>query len=173
MKWKMGKKRKGKERTYFDSQHLSSLPAGSLNLELHLQHINLFQELIGDLKWKGEKSLAISWSSGWKYKTGGPEPRLQTTRTERALGIIPRYCVKLARQCLFRPSSYVFLRLFIPYRWDFRSIYLLCDASDNSHLPPVQTVSDWLHPSAFPGSQTNNQTSKIWEMSQVFHCYLL
>lgn len=41
-------KRKGKERTYFDSQRLSTLPAGALNLELDLQHIHLFQELIGD-----------------------------------------------------------------------------------------------------------------------------
>lgn len=24
------------------------------------------------------------------------------------------------------------------------------------HLPPIQTVCDWLHPSAFPGSRTNN-----------------
>lgn len=43
-----GKKRKGIEqlfsgkKTYFDSQRLSTLPAGAFNLELELQNIYLF-----------------------------------------------------------------------------------------------------------------------------------
>lgn len=41
---------------YFDSQCLSIFPAGSLNLELDLQHIDFFEELTGDWKWEENNS---------------------------------------------------------------------------------------------------------------------
>lgn len=44
---------------YLDRQHLCRLPARAFDLELHLQHTDLFQELIGDFKIMEDKC----WSS--------------------------------------------------------------------------------------------------------------
>lgn len=66
--------RKGKEqhysskKTYFDSQRLSTLPAGALNLELHLQHVYLFQELIGGCKMKGGEMLVMVISRDERFE---------------------------------------------------------------------------------------------------------
>lgn len=43
-------KKNNKRQTYLDSQRLGTLPAGALNLELHLQDINFFEELTGGWK---------------------------------------------------------------------------------------------------------------------------
>lgn len=39
---------------------------------------------------------------------------------------------------------------------------------NNSHLPLISSAADWLHPSAFPGSHSNNQepTSEEWNNNQ-------
>lgn len=127
--------------TYLDSQRLGTLPAGALNLELHLQDIHFFEEMTGD--WKefisSERPKGYIWID------------LPSPLTSPISYLCPR------TRKVMQP---IWLSLWISALWG------LPNASssqwkwiNDSHLPPVPTASDWLHPSASAGSRTKHQTS--------------
>lgn len=51
--------------SYRDGQGLGTLPARSFNLELHLQHTDLLEELTGD--WRGRKAVCVNHHNAVKF----------------------------------------------------------------------------------------------------------